>query len=91
MIGLAILLFCAGVVQDTIWALYIIHTGLKHKLSSAFYSVGTGLGSLVMVTGMMEDSKWLMIFWLLGLWLGTYYSEVIEYHLSRVWGWITRL
>ena len=85
---LAILMFCSGVVTDVLWAFYIqslaehARTGRKRYLrAAAWWSVGTGVCTLVFVEGVVQN-VWISTIWLLGLWLGTYYSATVKHFLG---------
>jgi len=73
----ACVMFLTGFVTDVTWALYIKYVGGGNKLKGAFYSVGTGICTVVFVEGTIV-SIWLTPFWLIGLFLGTYYSNEVE-------------
>jgi hypothetical protein len=79
----ALILFLIGCVTDIIWVLYITNVSEKHRVKAATYSVLTGICGFVWLEGMMAD-KFLVIFWLCGLWVGTYYAEMIESVVKRM-------
>lgn len=81
---LAIVMFCSGVVTDVLWAFYIqalaehARTSKKRYLrAAAWWSVGTGVCTLVFVEGVVQN-VWISTIWLVGLWLGTYFSATVK-------------
>jgi hypothetical protein len=80
-----ITLFLAGALADLFWAYYLLNMSLvestaglrKYRRRAAWWSVALGMGSWLMVDGMMAN-KWLVSFWLIGLWCGTYYAYPIK-------------
>jgi len=78
------LLFLAGVLTDVTWALYIQALADRRRLPAALYSVGTGIVTIVFVEGMLHDPI-LSIFWLIGLFFGTYHVSNIEKFVKGMW------
>ena len=79
----AILLFLVGCFTDIIWVLYITNVSEKKRAKAATYSVLTGICGFAWLEGMMAD-KFLVIFWLCGLWIGTYFASSIESFIKRL-------
>jgi hypothetical protein len=79
----AFILFFVGCLTDTIWVLYITNVTNKNRLKAANYSVLTGICGFAWLEGMMAD-KILVVFWLVGLWCGTYFAEQIESFVKRL-------
>lgn len=93
---LAITLFISGIVTDFMWAIYIqklseckrTQDSLKRKLllrEAAFWSVGIGLCSIFLVEGIIVNF-YVSLIWLVGLWLGTYYSNTFESFFRKLFG-----
>ena len=78
------LLFLAGIVTDVTWALYIQALADRKRLPAALYSVGTGVVSIVFVEGMIHDPV-LSVFWLVGLFFGTFYASSIQQFVKGLW------
>lgn len=74
---MVLILFLSGVVTDLLWALYILKIAERKRLPAALYSVAIGACSLFWLESMLY-SVWIMPAWLLGLFIGTYFSEKIE-------------
>ena len=86
---LAPLLLLAGILTDVTWALYIQALADRRRLPAAFYSVGTGIVSIVFVEGAIHV-PWLISFWLAGLFIGTYYVQNIEKFMRGFWHGISK-
>ena len=79
-----LIMFVSGVVTDTLWAFYIQSMAAyertreqRYLKAAAWWSVGTGVCTLVFVEGVVQNVVVATV-WLLGLWLGTYYSTVLK-------------
>jgi hypothetical protein len=72
-----LVLFVSGVVTDIIWALYVKYLSTERLNKAAWYAVGTGVCSIIFVEGIIH-SIYSTIFWLIGLYIGTYYSKRVE-------------
>ena len=83
MIWQAILLFIAGFLTDVTWVFYIRYVSAKKRFAAAWWSVGTGICTLVFVEGVVGNVV-LGIFWLTGLWFGTYFSDDIETFAKKI-------
>jgi len=82
-IGLAILMFVLGFITDAVWALYIRKVAQKKKLISAIYSVIIVLLGYIGI-GAFIISYWLALFDLIGVFLGTYYSDNVERYIKKL-------
>lgn len=69
-------MFIAGFITDFLWAWYILFVGKGKLLIGAFLSVGIGICSIIFVEGVVQDF-WSSVAWLVGLFVGTYYSTRI--------------
>ena len=78
-----LIIFFAGFLTDGIWFLYITKTSEKKKFQAATYSVLTGITAFIWLEGMMQN-KLLIIFWLCGLWVGTYYADKTENIIKKI-------
>lgn len=74
---IALGMFFSGFLADLLWALYIRKIAAKARLSAAIYAVLIGVFSVVFFEGMMQGS-FFALFWLFGLFLGTYSSVDFE-------------
>ena len=81
---LAPLLLLAGILTDVTWALYIQALADRRRLPAALYSVGTGIVSIVFVEGALH-APFLLAFWLVGLFVGTYFVQNIEVFVKGLW------
>ena len=81
-IGLGIIMFILGFITDAVWALYIRKVNEKNKLISAIYSVIIVLLGYLSI-GAFLINYWLLIFDLIGVFLGTYYSTEIEKFVEK--------
>ena len=78
-----VIIFLVGFLTDGIWVLYITKVNEKKKLQAANYSAIIGLSSFLWLEGMLQ-SKILVVFWLFGLWLGTYFAYEIEAVIKKI-------
>jgi len=81
---LALMLFISGFLTDLTWVFYVqalaehARTGKKYYLKVAsWWSVGTGLCTLVVFEGIMQNF-WVSLVWLVGLWCGTRSSAIVK-------------
>jgi hypothetical protein len=79
-----LLLFTSGVVTDVLWALYIKYISEGKLLIGAFFSTSTGVCTIIFVEGLL-NSKLSMIFWLAGLFIGTWQAKKIETLFINLW------
>ena len=77
--------FLAGFVLDVFWALYIQANSDRARLRAALYSVCIGLSQGVFVKSVQEDAATL-VFWLCGLFIGTYYANEVEQWFTKYMG-----
>lgn len=75
-----LLLFVIGFVVDVLWAVYIRNVSNDNKLTASTYSVLLGITSIIYIKLIVDT--WIGgIFYLIGLYFGTYYSAQIEVFL----------
>jgi len=96
---LAATLLLSGIITDFTWAMYIQKLA-EYKIPSvedkenpkrrklilreaAFWSSGTGLCTVFLIEGIIVNF-YVSLFWLVGLWIGTYYSNTIEVFLRKL-------
>jgi hypothetical protein len=67
----SLIMFLAGIVTDLIWTVYIRKLSDKDYFQAGFWSVGTGICTLLLIEGFLVY-KLTCIFWLMGLFVGTW-------------------
>lgn len=77
------LLFLSGVMTDVVYALYVMSLAERKRLPAANYSTMSGVLSIILVEGTLHV-PYLLPFWLMGLWVGTYYAAAIESYVKGV-------
>jgi hypothetical protein len=70
-------MFLSGFCTDLLWALYIRRVSERRRLAAASLSTAIGVMSVVWVFGIEKD-VFNALFWLAGLFSGTYAALTIE-------------
>lgn len=83
MIWQAILLFIAGFLTDFTWVFYVRYVNAKKRFLAAWWSVGTGICTLIFVETVVGNFYG-GLFWLTGLWFGTFFSDNIESFAKKI-------
>lgn len=87
------LLFLVGLVTDVIWTIYIQKVAIcktkNERAIAGLYSVGTGVVSAIWVEGVLY-APFMLPFWWIGLWCGTYFAHDIEEFLKGTWNVIRK-
>ena len=79
----SVVMFLIGFCTDIIWVLYIQNVADKKRVAAANYSVMTGICGILWVEGLLSN-VYLMVFWLAGMWIGTYFADQIESFVKRL-------
>jgi hypothetical protein len=77
-------LFLSGFITDVIWVFYIKYVSEGKLFIGAFFSVATGICTIIFVEGLI-NSKISMLFWLAGLFLGTWQAQKFKEMLVKAW------
>ena len=77
------MMFLIACFTDVIWVLYIQRVAEKRKFAAANYSIITCICGIIWIEGLLSNI-WLMIFWLAGMWVGTYFADEIESFVKRL-------
>jgi len=76
-------MFLGGIVTDLVWTPYIRKLADKQYFQAAFWSVGTGICSLVLFQGFLVY-KLTCVFWLFGLFIGTWKGDKLSNLIDRL-------
>ena len=79
----SLIMFIVGIITDLIWTPYIRKLSDKEYFQAGFWSVGTGICTLLFLEGFLVY-KLTCIFWLAGLFVGTWKAPIVIKWIDKI-------
>jgi len=80
----ALLAIVIGIITEAIWVIYIISSGKmtiddkKSRRKTATFSALTGVMTILIGLLTFLEAWWCILVWIVGIWIGAYYSLHIK-------------